>query len=330
MRAVLIVPALALFVPVLARAAGPTDPEKHAVLELITRGPRPEVDQAVSKIRNMGTPRDLMREVAKLLLQGPTRSRENAAYVFSLCAEPFFQEVLIKALQDESEVVRSHCAVGLGKVRSAMAVKPLVALLSDLSPVVRRDAARALGQIGDRSATQKVAALLQDANPETQVASILALGELHDKSAVKPLMPLLKGSSETVRLAVAKSLCMLGRPEGRKVVDGLLESKEPAERRDGVKLLEGVKEPWVRDVLLQAMKDKDLNVAIAAAQALSQQGDGRGVEWLVYASSRVDPEVALKIETIIEELHLSSSDRKKILAKAPSPDLALPAIEKGP
>jgi HEAT repeat protein len=288
---------------------------------------RPELDHAITRLKNAGAPRPAMAVLARMLIEGDSRARQNAAYVFVAIPDPFFGDPLLRAVSDENEIVRERACMAVGSMKLSKAVGALSAATSDPSPVVRREAATALGHIGARAAAPKIVALLDDSIPETRLAAILALGDLHEKSAEARLLPLLKDPSETVRLATAKSLCVLGNAEGKKSVEALLKSPEASERRDGIKLIEDVKAPWISEALLQALRDKDLGVCVAGASALAKQGDGRGVEWLVLSSARVDPEAQLKIETALEELRLSPEDRKKILARKPTAGLPLPPAE---
>jgi HEAT repeat protein len=314
-----------LFCSTTALAASVTDQAK--ALSAIESGTRPEVDLAVSRLKNLGAPRDLLRSVAQMLGSPNPRTRENAAYVFSVVPDLAFAEPVSRATRDESEIVRQSACTALGRMKARQAVPALLPLLRDPSPVVRREAAKALGKIGDRSAAPKVAALLDESNAETRLAAILALGELKDRASEGRLVSLLKETSETVRVAAAKSLCLLGNAQGRKVLEGMLQSKDPGEQRDAIKLLEDLDLPWVREGLFGKLKAPELVVAIPAARALAGFGDGRGVEWLVHSAARVGPSWQLKIETALEDLRLTPADRKKILASKPSPGLVLPTPE---
>ncbi|HEY3445172.1 MAG TPA: HEAT repeat domain-containing protein [Myxococcales bacterium] len=290
-------------------------------------GSRPEVDRAISKLKHLGATKDKLAPLARLLAEGPLKARQNSAYIFSVIPEPGYADNLERALEDEDDVVRGYAATALGRIKDRESVKPLAKALGDVSPVVRRESAKALGNLGDKSATKKLVGLLEDPNTDVRIAAILAMGQVGDKAAEKPLLPLLKDSSETMRLAATRALCAIGSVEGRKPVEAMLASPEPTVRKDGIRLLEGIKLPWARDALLALTRDKDVDVAIAAAKGLALAGDGRGVEWLVYSLARVDLEESVKIEGILEDLQLTAADRKKILAKKPSPELVLPAVE---
>ncbi|MGC4117078.1 MAG: HEAT repeat domain-containing protein [Myxococcales bacterium] len=317
--------------PAAFAAARPPPPSKDVgpteFSQAVMYGSRPEVDRAISKLKHLGVTRDKLAPVARLLAEGQVKARQNCAYVFSVIPEPSFADNLEKALEDEDEVVRGYAATALGKIKSRESLKPLAKALGDVSPVVRRESAKALGNVGDKTASRRLVGLLEDPNTEVRIATILALGQLGDPATEKPLLPLLKDSSETMRLAALRALCSVGSPEGKKQVEAMLASSDPLVRKDGIRLLEGLKTPWVRAALLALTRDKEIDVAIAAAKALAMAGDGRGVEWLVYSLARVDLEESVKIEGILEDLQLTAADRKRILAKKPSPELVLPVLE---
>ena len=65
-------------------------------------------------------------------------------------------DVLVGLLTDKDEAVRLAAIDGLGKVKSADGVNPLVNLLHDTSAEVRKHAALALGAIGEAHATAHI------------------------------------------------------------------------------------------------------------------------------------------------------------------------------
>ncbi len=317
MRTTLAILALSLAAPALG--VGPTPADKVQILEAVSRGSTPELNRAIDRLRYLGQPREILNAIARVLSEGEPLARQNAAQVFAIVPDKNFSQALLHALHDSDVVVRERACVGLGKMKSRDAVKSLAALTDDSSPVLRRESARALGRIGDKAALPALLPLLEDHEPEPRQVAIWALGELGDPKAGAPLLPLLKDPSESIRLAATASLCRLGNAEGRKVAEGLLASAEAYERRDAVQLLTDVRAPWVKQALAGLLKDKDFAVRLAAAKVLAVQGDGRGVEWLVWTAESGDAEEAMRIESALEELGVSSADRKKILAGRPKP-----------
>lgn len=305
-----------LFVSGSAPAKGLENDEKGRILGELLSGTRRVVDRDIERIRFGGVPRDLMGRIAQLAVDGPLTGRQNAVYVLTILADKPSGPALVRALGDEDVVVRQTAAQGVGKLKLREGVPQLEKLSRDGSPVVRREALKALGLIGDRGASPAVLTALEDTESEPRLAAILALGEMHETKAIPKLTPLLGYPSESVRLAAVKSLCMLGNADGRKYVEKLLAGAEINERRDGVNLVADVKDRWVQEAFIRLLEDKDAGVRISAAKALSRQGDGRGVQWLVLTAPKVEPEERLRIESAIEEVGVTPQDRKRILAAA--------------
>src|SRR5690606_34264136 len=89
-------------------------------------------------------------------------------------------------------------ARGLGHIKSAQAVKPLIEQLSSSLIGPRREAARALGEIGKPAASGP---LLKAAKVETdldlRILMIVAAGRAGDKKQIPALEALLKDDSES-------------------------------------------------------------------------------------------------------------------------------------
>ncbi len=297
-----------------ASAAGPTPSDLSALVSAFAKGSRPQVDQAIERLRFYGSPREVLNRVARMATEGDLTARRNAAYALSILADPSYAPALTAALNDSDPSVRESACIALGKARARGSAGALLPLLGDLAAPVRREALRALAALGAREAVPKVLEALDDAETEPRIAAILALGRLGNARSAERLVPLLKDSSETTRLAAAESLCCLGNDKGRSFAEAMLGSKDPEARKDGAKLVAEVPKPWVKSALAALLADPDLGVRIAAARGLTAQGDGRGVEWLVLSAETADPELRVRLETVIEELGLSQADRKKILA----------------
>lgn len=297
-----------------AGAAGPAEGELSALVQAIAAGNRPEVEQAIERIRFRGNPRQVLLQMARMATEGELTARRNAAYAMSVLADPSYAPALIPALQDADPAVREKICTALGRMKARKSASALLPLVRDPATPVRREALRALAALKAREAMPKVLEALGDAEAEPRTAAILALGELGDARAAAKLLPLLQDSSETTRLAAAGSLCKLGHAQGRAYAERMLGSKDPGIRKDAAKLLADVQRPWVRPALASLLTDSDVGVRIAAARGLSAQGDGRGVEWLVLAAETADPELRVRLEEVIEELGLSRADRQKILA----------------
>ncbi len=305
---------LVLLASASASASGPTESDLHALVVAFTTGNRPTVDQAIERLRYYGQPREVLERIARAATEGNLLARRNATYVFSIVADPTYAPELARALKDADPAVREKACTALGKMKARSAAGALLPLVRDSSPSVRREALRALGALRAREAVHAVLEAIADPETEPRIAAILALGDLGDARAAQRLVPMLNDRSETTSLAAAKSLCKLNRAEGRAFADSMLGSKDAFTRKDGARLLEEVRQPWAKQRLLGLLGDPEDSVGIAAARALSVQGDGRGVQWLVLRSETADPALKVRIEGALEDLGLSAADRRKILA----------------
>jgi HEAT repeat protein len=305
---------LALLASASASAAGPTESDLNALAIALSTGNRPAVDQAIERLRFYGQPREVLSRIARAATEGNLLARRNATYVFSIVADPTYAPALVPALKDDDPAVREKACTALGKMKTRSVAGALLPLVRDPAPSVRREALRALGALGAREAVPASLEALADPEAEPRIAATLALGDLGDARAALKLVPMLKDRSETTSFAAAKSLCKLNRPEGRAFAESLLESKDAGARKDGVRLVGDVRQPWVKQRLLGLLGDPETGVAVTAARALSAQGDGRGVEWLVLRSETADPELKVRIEGALEDLGLTPADRRKILA----------------
>lgn len=90
-------------------------------------------------------------------------------------------DVLVGLVHDRDESVRIAAIDGLGKIRSADGVNPLVNLLHDASAEVRKHAALALGAIGEVHAKAHINfACEKETDPSAKAAMQQAMNMLKD------------------------------------------------------------------------------------------------------------------------------------------------------
>lgn len=208
-------------------------------------------------------------------------------------------------------------ARGLGRIKSAEGVKPLVALLADPKLGPRREAARALGLIGKPAAGGPLLkAAKTESDLDLKVMMIAAAGKSGDKKQIPSLEALLKDESESTRLASAQGLCFLGAPKCGQFAGKLLASTDKNERLQGVMLFEGATAKVSSPLLTPMLKDTDDKVRARAARLLVQGGDQKALEWLVIESAKGKGEARLVYEDELERLHLTDEQRQAILKKA--------------
>lgn len=229
--------------------------------------------------------------------------RGKAAEALGKIGDARAVEPLIQALKGKEYDVREAAAAALGMIGDARAVEPLVQALKDNSNFcdrVLKEAAEALGMIGDARAVEPLVQALKDKHPDVRNAAVKALTKI-GKPSVELLIHALKDeepyvrdlaaeyratdwamkeiekSWPDVRNAAAKALTQIGwqpKDEVEKIWYFLAS-------RAWDKLVE-LGKPSV-EPLIQALKDKNWYVRVAAVEALGKIGDARATEPLIQA-----------------------------------------------
>ncbi len=135
----------------------------------------------------------------------------------------------------------------------------------------RRAAARGLA--GSPEAAETLAAFLgEETAPEVSEAIITTLIEIGTETAARGLAWYFGSEDAAKRNAAAEALRQIGDPAAS-VMKERLRSPDPDERIFAIVVLEGLRHAdtavWLRDVLAG---DPDINVGLAAVEALAQSG----------------------------------------------------------
>ena len=155
--------------------------------------------KALGRIKNPGSIEPLM----PLLHDKVKAVREETAAALAAIGAAAIPS-LLRALTHEEWLVRLHAVEALGKMRSPVAVEPLLSVLfNDPDTAVREDAIRALGQIGDSRAVDFLMIVMKE--PGLRPLAVDALGQIGDRRAVPVLISILDG---------------VDRPEASRVVSG--------------------------------------------------------------------------------------------------------------
>lgn len=117
---------------------------------------------------------------------------------------------LIGALRSDEKDLRWMAVGGLGELRDAAAVDPLICVLSDPDPDVRWKAAEALGSIGDSRATEALIPLLKDPDETTRLQAIWALGKIRDPRATTDVVHCLSDADHDIKVAAIWALGKIG------------------------------------------------------------------------------------------------------------------------
>jgi len=184
-------------------------------------------------------------------------------------------DVLVRvALQDESEVIRSHVMKVIGERRSKDAVPRLESALLAESDTVRANAARALEEVGDKSSLPALIRALDD--PFFKVRSLsahaiaaVAKGDAEGKAAIAKRLAV--EEHQMVRVDLAWSLGLMGDRSQVEVLRGLLFKGQPEDvRAEAAIALGEVGDSSDLPRLEKAMDDKKGLVRSRAADAVDK------------------------------------------------------------
>src|SRR5439155_1562549 len=191
--------------------------------------------------------------------------RRQAALALGRIGDPAGTDLLVEALADSGAAVRAAAAFGLGLLKDARAVEPLLAL-DDSTPFVRAVAARGVSRALVDSArldpdgvVGRLRPLLADRDPPVRINALRALATFHDSAFARLAVPLAGDADVNVAVQAETTLGVLG---GRAAVEAL-----------GVRLASAVFA--LRRQALIALAQADSAAGVTAAAALLGDADWR-------------------------------------------------------
>ncbi len=192
---------------------------------------------------------------------GEATVRVAALKVLALDPDPSRAALLIEALRDPSEVIRTQAADYLGSAPMTPDVRKrarsaLLAKLADVSVTVRRRAVLSLGLLGPGEGSLSIARLLDDPEPTVRAAAAEALGHQRDDTAVPALRRALASPNEAnVSRALINALAVLPDPSVEDDLLALLD--DPPAGVDEMQLASSMsRRPEPSEALLQGLVDR--------------------------------------------------------------------------
>jgi HEAT repeat protein len=205
---------------------------------------------------------------------------------------------LLEKLKDPISSARADAATRLGFLKDKAAVEPLIEALGDKDLMVRNNVIMALGQLKDSRAVEPLLALLaKEKEPHTCSLVSHSLALINDKRAVEPLLALFEDNSVSIELtgSVVYALGELGDRRAYQPVVKLVQDSQAKTILSTTlvtlgKLGAGLDtlEEEVLQILLDKLKNGDLEERMAAAQGLGYLGDKRALPDLEWAKEN-DP-----------------------------------------
>jgi HEAT repeat protein len=197
----------------------------------------------------------------------------------------------------------------LGRVGGDVAQTRLIATLVDPDAELRIAAARALGRRGRGSALPTLVRRLESAVTEDEeeaeegeidalteaIVAIAGVDSARQTGVIDQAIELLscrrEGAAEPFRLAVARTMGQIGRPEDAAMVGFMVSDPSASVRRAAVEALARLARGEVPEPLRMALADEDPVVRISAASALGGSDDLHSVEDLASLAGDEDTHV---------------------------------------
>ena len=218
-------------------------------------------------------------------------SAESIARILALMPTKLLrrsQDWLLAALAQGDWSTR-HAAVGVsGEMDPELAIELLGWAFRDKDARVRVAAIRRLARLGGKSAKARriIRAALGDQAPEVRAAAAMAMGSVGDADAKRDLSRAVWDKNKGVGMAAAGQLLAMGDTTHLRALKGATKSKSAVTRARAIEALSHWKDRAQRNIVLrQALKDRAAPVRLAAALALSRDGDRSGSKVLDKAAA---------------------------------------------
>jgi len=208
--------------------------------------------------------------------------RFEAVRNLAMRSDPRAAEALITALQDGHPGVRRCAALGLGVLNHPQAVEPLTTALNDTIPDVKIAAELALVAIKNGDVERFISAS-RDKDPLVNLLAVAALKRKKDPKATEALVAALNEGPDRVRLTARDAIMEMKDPKALSLLQTALKTQSDRinEKKEAAGLLAAMKDPGSVEVLIGALKDKRLDVRLAAAEALGTLRNSRAISPLV-------------------------------------------------
>ena len=131
--------------------------------------------------------------------------------------------IAFQSARNDDPRVREYLALALGRLRTPLAVAPLIEALNDTNPEVRLYSAWALGESGDRAGVEPLIQLVETSDISLRKMVVFSLGMLQDPRAVPYLKAALNDRHPDICWNTALALARLQDASGLDILHKMLD-----------------------------------------------------------------------------------------------------------
>jgi HEAT repeat protein len=179
--------------------------------------------------------------------------------------------------RDVDPRVRSNTAMVLGMLGEPSAVRILRVMRLDPNAAVRQQASEALWRLHDQSGLEDLIALSESKFPDDEMIGLISLAEPRDTRVRQHVRNGLTADWPEVCLVAARGMGMLGSDEGFGVAQQGARSTDARQRQLAAFAFGSIGRPDAQDDLRKLLSDSNADVRLAAATAVLQLEDAKGV-----------------------------------------------------
>jgi len=220
-------------------------------------------------------------------------------------------------------------ADGLGDVGDADAVEALGRLYSWTEPPYRRIVVTGAAEAHDPGAIELLSRALTVSDQATRLTAARGLGQIGSRSAIRVLRKFLAAAQDSFeQAAAAYSLLRLGDRSAEDIAESILRGHDDDNARAMAAVALGrARDAGITGLLRESIRDRNIDVRIGAAAALTHYGDPVGVEYLKAAMQDADSMTRLHVGQLLDEVEFQSG-REVLMAAvvSPDPDLSILGI----
>ena len=247
--------------------------------------------------------------------------RARAVEKLSLFPLPSVQALLIAALEDEDDRVRSAALTSCAGFPEFDDPSPLLPLLRDSDPAVRMSTATLLGTMGDSSATPHLFQLLDESSADEtklRATAIRALGRLCSLGDLPRLAVFLEDTDDRVRANTVEAIDTVFRSSFEALVAPLLDDTNNRVRGNALVAMWRYNPERCLRVLDDMSRSESKWFRLSAAWAAGETGSPRALRAVSHLVDDADPDIRILIIKTFAACH--HIDPAGILDKAARDD----------